>query len=159
MEINCWIEAGVKDSVKRVRGSNKDATALRAAIRSAREDERTDDEVLWEQERLGSGVRNGARLVLGLGSTVVVFLLVAVAVVGSDTRSTLLAVLAGVVIVGGGFVAIVWQVDFGVTIHADGTLRRAGWNGESEMNLRRYRRVTVKRERASHDDGFGVPGV
>ena len=143
MEINLWIEQGRKQRVRGARGKGKDATALRAAIREARGD-RADEQVLWCQERLNPLVRNLARLVLGLGSTVGVFLLVALAVVGSDTRSALLVALTLLAVVGGGFVGIVWSLDVGITVHADGRLVRAGWGGVREFDLRDYRRVTVK---------------
>ena len=148
MEINLWIEQGRKRRVRGARGKGTDATALRAAIREARGD-RTDDEVLWHQDRINPIVRTVARLVLGLGSTVGVFVLVALAVVGSDTRSGLLVALTLLVVVGGGFVAIVWSVDVGITVHADGRLVRAGWGGIEEFDLRAYRRVTVKEIPAS----------
>ena len=150
MDVNCWTGPGAKDIVRGARGSGKDATALRAAIRTARDEERTDEAVLWEQPRLGGGIRAAARIVLGVGCTVVVGLAMALVVVGADSRSTVLAALVTVVVVGGGFVAVVWHFDVGISVHADGTLRRAGWNGVREVDLRSYRRVTVK-ERAGGD--------
>lgn len=158
MEINLWIEQGRKRQVRGARGKGKEATALRAAIREARGD-RSDDAVLWQQERLGPLVRTAARLVLGLGSTIGVFLLVALAVVGPDTRSGLAIALTLLVVFGGGFVAIVWSTDVGLVVHADGRLVRSGWSGVEEYDLRAYRRVTVKETRA--DDigaGFEITG-
>ena len=156
MEINGWTAPGEKERVTGVRGTAADATALRAAIRTARDEQRTDAEVLWRQARLNAGIRAAARIVVGFGSTVVVGLLLALAVVGADARSGLLAVLIGILVAGGGFVAVVWHLDVGITVHADGRLRRAGWNGVSEVDLRRYRRVTVKEtaRRDAMDAGF-----
>ena len=152
VQINGWIEQGVKDTVGGARGRGKEATVLRAAIREAR-GERTDDEVLWQQDRMHAGVRNAARLVLGLGSTIAVGLLVAAFVVGADTRSTLLVALGLLVIFGGGFVGFVWSADVGMEIRADGRLVRSGWGGIEEYDLRSYRRVTVKVPRAGGAGG------
>ena len=138
-----------------VRGKAKDATALRAAICEARED-RIDDEVLWSQPRVGPVVQNLARLVLGVGSTVVVGLLVALVVVGAETRNDLLIALTLLVVFGGGFVGLVWAVDVGVEVRADGRLIRSGWGGRREYDLRAYRRVTVKVPRAGDPFVGGV---
>lgn len=145
VEINCWIRQGEKDRVKAPNVSAAELTALRAAIRSARDDDGDDATVLWERPRANPVLRNVARAVLGFGCTVVVGLLMAIAVVGADTRSTLIAVLVAVATIGGLFVMVVWQLDVGVTVHADGTLRRSGWNGIQEYDLRSYQRVTVKK--------------
>lgn len=155
VEINCWIRQGEKDRVKAPNVSSAEFTALRAAIAAARDDGGTDDTVLWERPRANAVLRNIARAVLGFGSTVVVGLLMAIAVVGADTRSTLIAVLVAIATVGGLFVMVVWQLDVGVTVHADGTLRRSGWNGIQEYDLRSYQRITVKKSDES-DGGFGL---
>ena len=84
----------------------------------------TDDEVLWQQDRMHAGVRNAARLVLGLGSTIAVGLFVAAFVVGADTRSTLLVALGLLVIFGGGFVGFVWSADVGIENEASWMRRR-----------------------------------
>lgn len=155
VEINCWIRQGEKDRVTAPNVSSGQLTELRAAIRSARDDGGTTDTVLWERPRANAVLRNLARAVLGFGSTVVVGLLLAIAVVGADTRSALLVVLVTVATIGGLFVMVVWKLDVGVTVHADGTLRRSGWNGIQDYDLRSYQRVTVK---ASDEDdgGFGL---
>ena len=146
MQIECWGEEGVAQRIRPVRG--RDAVALRAAIQDARSDERTGDAVLWRQDRVSATIRTLARMVLGFGSTVVVGLLVALAVVGADTRVALLFVLVPVVVFGGGFVWFVWSVDVGIEVRADGRLVRAGWSGVDEYDLRTYQRVTVSDRRA-----------
>ena len=156
VEINLWSEPGTKRSVGGVRGGGRDATALRAALRQARDDASSGDEVLWSQPRINAGVRAAARIVLGFGSTVVVGLLLAIAVVGAETRTGLLAVLAAVLVIGGGFVGVVWAVDVGIDVHADGRLVRSGWGGIDTVDLRSYRRVTVKETRS---DGDGVGAI
>ena len=155
VEINCWIRQGEKDRVTAPDVSQAELTALRTAIRSARDDGGTEADVLWERPRANAVLRNAARAVLGFGSTVVVGLLMAIAVVGADTRGTLIVVLAFVATIGGVFVMVVWQLDVGVTVHADGRLRRSGWNGIREYDLRSYQRVTVK-TRDERDGGFGL---
>ena len=86
--------------------------------------------------------------------------LLALAVVGSDTRGTLLVAAVVVAVVGGLFVMVVWQLDVGVTLYHDGRLRRTGWNGVKEVDVRSYQRVTIKERR--HSDGamldFGDAG-
>ena len=161
MEINGWIAPGEKDTVKAPNVSAAEETALRAAIRSARDEGGTGDAVLWERPRAAAGLRIAARIVLGMGCVVGTGLLLALAVVGSDTRSIVLGLLCGVVVIGGGFVGVVWALDVGITVHADGTLRRSGWGGVREMDLRSYRRVTVKRgDESGVDVGleFGAGG-
>lgn len=153
VEINCWVRPGERDRVTAPDVSAAERTALREAIRSARDDDGTDSAVVWEKPRANAVLRNLARAVLGFGSTVVVGLLMAIAVVGSDTRSTLLGVLVAVATIGGLFVMVVWRLDVGVTVHADGMLRRSGWNGIQEYDLRSYQRVTVK---ASGDTDGGA---
>ena len=151
MEINLWIEKGRKRQVRGARGTSKDAKALRSAIREAR-GERTDAEVLWCQDRLSPVLRMVTRVVLGAGSTIGVLLLVALAVVSPDAWPDLLLVLALVVGVGGGFVAVVWAFDVGLEVRADGRLVRSGWGGIKEFDLRAYQRVTVKEIRPDDVD-------
>jgi len=146
-----WIEKGRKRQVRGARGTSKDAKALRAAIREAR-GERTDAEVLWCQDRLSPVLRMVTRVVLGAGSTIGVLLLVALAVVSPDAWPDLLLVLALVVGVGGGFVAVVWAFDVGLEVRADGRLVRSGWGGIKEFDLRAYQRVTVKEIRSDDVD-------
>lgn len=157
MEINCWGEQGVGQRIRPIRG--RDAAVIRAAIHEARSGERTGDAVLWRQDRVSATIRTLARMVLGFGSTVVVGLLVALAVVSADTRQAVLFVLVPVVVLGGGFVWSVWTVDVGIEIRANGRLVRAGWSGVDEYDLRTYRRVTVdERGGGSGVDAAAVDG-
>ena len=121
------------------------------AIREAR-GERADDTVLWSQQRLPTLVRNIARLVLGLGSTVAVGLLVSLVVVGGEMRNSLLVALVAVTSIGGGFVGFVWWTDVGIDIHADGRLIRSGWGGIEHYDLGSYRRVSVKMRRSQQPE-------
>ncbi|MEM9467552.1 MAG: hypothetical protein AAGA90_19410 [Actinomycetota bacterium] len=152
MQIRGWTDHGVSVTIGGVRASTEDAAALRAAIAEAR-GTRTDETVLWSQPRSGAGVRNAARLVLGLGSTVAVGLLMALVVVGSGARAGVLIALVVLVVVGGGFVARVWATDVGVEIRADGRLTRAGWGGIESHDLRAFRRVTVTGGGVDTDEG------
>lgn len=141
MKITCWTSSGEKRRIRSVRRA--DTEAVRAAVLNARGDERQGGGVLWRQDRLGPVLRNAARAVLGVGSTVVVGLLVALAVAGADTRTPLLVAFVVVVVVGGGFVGFVWATDVGIEVHDDGRLVRTGWSGIEEYDLRSYERVTV----------------
>jgi hypothetical protein len=133
---------GRNDTIGGVRGDGSAATALQRAIDTAR-GVRTDDEILWSQPRSHPLLRNSARLVLGIGSTVAVGLLLALAVVGSEDRGGLLVALVVVVVVGGGLVGYVWRTDVGIDIRADGHLIRAGWGGIEDHDLRSYDDVMV----------------
>ena len=130
MPIECFVDHNRKDTVRGVRVAGAGAIDVDNAIREARS-ERVDDEVLWSQPRVPAVVRNLARLVLGLGSTAAAGLLVALVVVGDETRGVLLVALLVGVGVGGSFVGFVWSADVGIEIRADGRLIRAGW-GASE---------------------------
>ena len=46
-------------------------------------------------------------------------------------------------VVGGIFVAAVWRADVALAVHRDGRIRRVGWGGVTEVDLRGYERVTV----------------
>lgn len=130
-----------------IRAPNPDtgvATALRAAIEEVRSTEDGDDSVAFElSSPVGAGLRGVARVVLGMGAVVVTTLLMALVVVDADIRSVVLAILVGVAVVGGLFVMVVWRADVGITVHDNGRLRRRGWNGITEVDLRRFQRVTV----------------
>ncbi|MEM9202947.1 MAG: hypothetical protein AAGC53_14890 [Actinomycetota bacterium] len=163
MEINGWIRQGVKESIGPIRG-NRDPTELRAVVRAVRGDgdgatvAADDGRVVWQQDRVSVGVRAAARIVLGLGSTVLVFLLVALVVVGPDTRSTLLVVAGLLMVFGGGFVWIVWHIDVGIVIQANGRVVRSGWGGIREYDLHSYGRVTVRVFKKGGVDGGTADG-
>ena len=95
--------------------------------------------VLWQQERSSAAVRNAARLVFGLGWVAAVGLAIAAVFVGPSA----LVALGLLVVVGGGFVAAVWCRDVGVSVHEDGTVRRAGWGGVAEFRLENFDRAEV----------------
>lgn len=143
MPIECFVDHNRKDTVRGVRVAGAGAIDVDNAIREARS-ERVDDEVLWSQPRVPGVVRNLARLVLGLGSTAAAGLLVALVVVGDETRGVLLVALLVGVGVGGSFVGLVWSADVGIEIRADGRLIRAGWGGVRDYDLRAYHQVIVK---------------
>ena len=147
VEINCWIRQGEKVTLRVPNPRPAEVRALRAALREVRGAAGGDASVAYELPRpVGSAVRGAARATLGVGSVAVTMLLLAVVVVGAETRPTLVAVAAGIAGVVGLFVMVMWQVDVGVTLHRDGRLRRVGWGGITEVNVRDYQRVTVKVE-------------
>jgi hypothetical protein len=47
------------------------------------------------------------------------------------------------VLIGGGAAALGYRRDVGVEVFADGTLRRVGWGGITELNLARYANVSI----------------
>lgn len=116
-------------------------TALRAGIRAARDGGSTG--VVYELPRgFSAPVRAGARLALGLG--VVVALVGAVVAVVAPS-SAVIAVTVTAAVVAGGAALLGFELDSGITIHGDGRLRREGWGGVREWDLRAYPRVTVAR--------------
>lgn len=140
MQINAWNDQGVEQRIRPV-SSRQDTAVLRSAIDAARAGGQAGTDVLWRQQRAHPFIRNMARFVLGVGSVVVVGLLMALAVAGAG--GGLIAVLIAFVVLGGSFVAVVWRTDVGIEIYGDGRLIRTGWGGIDEYNLRSYRRVTV----------------
>lgn len=140
MQIDGWSEHGIEQTIRPV-WDRHDAVALQAAVDAARASDGGGSELLWRQDRAHPLVRNAARLVLGLGSVVVVGLAMVVAVAGAGAG--VLAALIGFVVVGGSFVAFIWRIDVGIEIYGDGRLVRSGWGGIETHDLRTFRRVTV----------------
>jgi len=125
--------------VSQIAGIRRDRDGtLPTALDQARIGE-SDARVLWEQPRLGGVVRTVARVVFGVGWVAGVLLAIAAVFVGWPALVALVVVL----VLGGSFVAVVWRRDVGITVHADGTLRRAGWSGISQWELGDYDRVSV----------------
>lgn len=152
VEINCWVRQGEKVIVRAPNPQPTQVKELRAALRAVRADTGGDPSVVFELPRpVGPTLRRAARVALGVGSVATTMLLLALVVVGPGMRSTVLAIVAGIAVVLGLFVLVVWRLDVGVTLHGDGRLRRSGWGGVTEVNVRDYQRVTVKVIRGSSD--------
>lgn len=158
MDINCWIRQGEKKTIKAPNPKPKVVTELRAALKEVRAADDGDSAVAFElPSPVPGALRGAARVVLGLGAVVVTTLLMALVVVDSEMRSTLLPLIASVAVIGGLFVMVVWHTDVAVTLHRDGRLVRKGWNGFSEVDVRDYQRVTIKVDR-SNDGGVEFGG-
>lgn len=152
MEINCWVRQGQKQTLKAPNPKPAELAALRAALREVRAGAADDRGVVYElASGVPTGVRNAARVVMGIGIVVVSTLSLALVVVDAPTRSTLVPVIVTVGVLAGLFVMVVWQLDVTVTLHADGRLRRRGWGGITEVDVRDFRRVTVKLSRTADD--------
>lgn len=119
-----------------------DQDRLRSAIAAARSGD-AGPAVLWELPRRSGALRGAARVVLGVGSFVLPLLLLALLFVEGGAIAAVLAASVALLVIGGGFVALVWRLDVGITVHGDGTMRRAGWGGERTVDLRAYERVAV----------------
>jgi len=133
-------------------------TALQAAIDEVRATDSDDISVASEvPSSVPAWLRSAARLVLGLGSVLVTVLLLALFVVDTETRGTLVLSLVVVIGVGGLFVMVVGRLDVTVTIHRNGQLVRKGWNGFTEIDLRDCQRVTINADRRTGTDESRLP--
>lgn len=147
VEIECWSGSDVKRSIVAPTPSAPEVAALRTAIEEVRGGGGADGSVAFDlTSPVGAVVRGAARVVLGAGAVVVTTLLMALVVVGSATRAVLLLVIAAVVVVGGLLVTAVWRTDVRLVLHHDGRLRRAGWGGVTEVDVRAYERVVITPE-------------
>ena len=153
VEINCWRGTGDKTTVRAPNQPVATMTQLRAAIADARAPESTGSGVLWRLERgFSAGQRAAARAVVGLGSVALVSLAMTAFVVTGRARDYVAAALCGVGLVVGLVTIVAFHYDVGLTVTDDGRLRREGWGGAAEFDLRQFRRVTVKAGRTG-DDG------
>lgn len=145
VEITCWSDRGETCSIRAPDPDERALVALRSALEAVRTGDRTDRAVAIELPSPVSGaIRGLARLVLGVGAVVVTTMLMALVVVGSDTREALLVALVVVTLAAGVFVGVVWRRDVSLTVLHDGHLRRTGWGGFTDVNVRDYERVTVE---------------
>ncbi len=150
VEINCWVRLGEKTTFKAPTPKPKAVTALRAAIKEVCATDSGDASVVFEvPSPVSAWLRSTARLVLGVGSVMITTLLLALFVVDTDMRGTLLLAVVAVAGSGGMFVTVVWQLDVVITLHGNGRLVRKGWNGFTEVDLRNYHRVTIKVDRGN----------
>ncbi|MEM7140708.1 MAG: hypothetical protein AAF548_06700 [Actinomycetota bacterium] len=83
--------------------------------------------------------RATCRIVVGVAVVVVIG-----GLVGGVVAPPLFAVAIAAALVGGVTYWVAFEFDRSVEIVADGRLRIAGWDGEREVQLRDYARVTVK---------------
>ncbi len=158
VEINCWERRGGKTTLRVPRPKPELITALQAAIDEVRATDSDDISVASEvPSSVPAWLRSAARLVLGLGSVLVTVLLLALFVVDTETRGTLVLSLVVVIGVGGLFVMVVGRLDVTVTIHRNGQLVRKGWNGFTEIDLRDCQRVTINADRRTGTDESRLP--
>jgi len=158
VEINCWERRGGKTTLRVPRPKPELITALQAAIDEVRATDSDDISVASElPSSVPAWLRSAARLVLGLGSVLVTVLLLALFVVDTETRGTLVLSLVVVIGVGGLFVMVVGRLDVTVTIHRNGQLVRKGWNGFTEIDLRDCQRVTINADRSTGTDESRLP--
>jgi hypothetical protein len=152
MRISGWRaddEPGPRCDVIRVRPlPPAEVTALRAGIRRAREGTLT-GVVHTVPRGFPPAVRAVARVLVGVGTVVVLLGLVA-AVVAPSAITVGVTVTAAVVVGLTGLVG--FALDNGITVHGDGRLERAGWGGTRAWDLRRYARVTVASRRNPEPD-------
>ncbi len=119
-----------------------ETVALRSALRVARSGD--GNGLIYELDRgFSGGVRAVARLVLGIGVVVAMLAAVAAFLIPSAAGLLLLLGVVPTVVLATGAAALGYWRDTGLRVFADGRMRREGWGGISERNVREYARVTV----------------
>lgn len=144
LRVESWQNSAVKVRLEHQNGEVSVITGLRAgyadALLTALDQVPADGDggrLLFDQPRVAGAVRGAARVAFGAVWTVGALLAIASMFVGWSA----LVLLAALVIVGGGFVAMVWWRDVGVTVYADGTIQRAGWGGRATWSASELKRI------------------
>ncbi|MFT5202625.1 MAG: hypothetical protein ACI9C1_002018 [Candidatus Aldehydirespiratoraceae bacterium] len=145
MQINCWHETGAvpaRDSVSIPKMPDDRVTELREAITTTRGGKGVG--VLFSLHRRFSDVQRAlARLAMGVGVVVASFAAVAAFVAPGSAGMIMVGIFLPAVLIGGGAAVLGYRRDVGIEVFADGTLRRVGWGGITEVDLARYARVSV----------------